>query len=57
MNGEYLSLITAQKLSNIDRAVRYIKNYIKVEPDNSTTIPIKIELNEILKLLEVKNEK
>ena len=56
MNKEILSLETAEKLARYEKAIKYMKHYIKVEPNNGTTMPIKIEFTHVLKLLEVKNE-
>ena len=57
MNKEILSLKTAQKLARYDKAIKYMKSYIKNKPDTVTTLVIKREFKEVLRILEVKNEK
>lgn len=52
MNNEILSLETAKKLINIEKAIKYIKDEIKDMPNNGC----KLRLEEVLEILEDKNE-
>lgn len=54
MKGELLSLETTQKLARYEKAIKYMKNYIKNQPDTVTTYVIKKHFEKVLKLLEVK---
>lgn len=57
MKKEILSLETAQKLARYEKAIKYMESYIKNEPDTVTTYSIKKKFKEVLKILEVKNER
>lgn len=57
MNKEILTLETAEKIARYEKAIEYMKSYIKNHPDTVTTLAIKSKLKEILKILEVKHER
>lgn len=57
MNKEILSLETAAKIARYEKAIKYIENYIKNHPDTVTTLAIKSKFKEVLKILEVTNER
>ncbi len=54
MKGEILSLETIQKLARYEKTIKYMKSYIKNQPDTVTTYAIKKHFEKVLKLLEVK---
>lgn len=56
MNKEILSLETAQKLARREKAIEYMKSYIKNQPNVVVTYAIKKHFEKVLKILEVKNE-
>lgn len=51
MKNEILSLETTQKLANREKAIKYIKSIL----DKRTSGLVEIYLENILKILEVKN--
>ena len=57
MTGEILSLETAQKLKNLDKAIKYIKDVLMVAYGEEETY-INLEyIEEVLMILESKNGK
>ena len=54
MKGEMLSLETTQKLARYEKAIKYMKSYIKNQPDVVLTYAIKKHFEKVLKILEVK---
>lgn len=57
MKKEILSLETAQKLARYEKAIKYMENYIKNQPDVVLTYAIKKHFKKVLEILEVKNER
>lgn len=54
MKTEFLSLETTSKLARYEKAIKFIKNYIKNTPNTVMTYQVKREFEKILKILEAK---